>query len=358
MKLRLLGPYTLMGSMAIVFITTIIWVLRAPIHTFAFAHPAFFPAIVFGAAVLLAGLASVLAAEGSYLRHVWLERTARVTDLASLESQTYWARVRTRFPDPLEKITQPILRTRLGAELAAAWFDAGFGKKASRYVLLLFFTAIFGGVFGSRIGGAVLVIALTVLMPLIPRTVVNSRAENNRRRFSEQLPQVIEILAAGLAAGLSFQQAVSFTQEEVQPPAGTVFARIGRRIALGFPLENALWSVQKEQSDEGLALVTDGVILQHQFGGDIVRMLEDLGEVLRERVELEREVRAITAQGRLSGIVISALVPVSAAFLLSFNPQYIDVMFNTVIGQVLIVTAMVLLILGWTIISRLLRVPY
>lgn len=358
MKMRLLGPYTLMGSMAIAFITAILWVLRATIHAFAFAHPAFFPATVLGAAVLLAGLASVLAAEGSYLRRVWLERTTRVTELISLESQSYWARVKMRFPDPLEKITQPIFRTHLGAELAEAWFDAGFGDKASRYVLLLLFTAFFGGVFGSRIGGEVLAIAFAVLMPLIPRAVVHRRAENNRRRFNEQLPQVIEILAAGLAAGLSFHQAANFTQEEVQPPAGTVFARIGRRIALGFPLEEALWSVQKEQSDEGLALVTDGVILQHQFGGDIVRMLEDLGEVLRERVELEREVRAITAQGRLSGLVIAALVPVSAAFLLSFNPQYIDVMFNTVIGQVLIVTAMVLLILGWTIISRLLRIQY
>ncbi len=358
MKLHLLGPYTFMGSMLIASITVILWALRESIHAFAFDHPAFFPAIVLGGAVLLAGLASVLVVEGSYLRRVWLERTTRVTDLLSLGPQSFWAKVALRFPDPLEKIAQPIFRTRRGTELAETWFDAGFGEKASRYVLLLLFTAILGGVFGSRIGGAVLAIALTVLLPLIPRAVVHRRAENHRRRFSEQLPQVIEILAAGMAAGLSFQQAVSFTHEEVQPPAGMVFARLGRRMALGYPLEEALWSVQKEQSDEGLALVTDGVILQHQFGGDIVRMLEDLGEVLRERVELEREVRAITAQGRLSGIVIAALVPVSAAFLLSFNPQYVDVMFNTLIGQVLIVTAMVLLLLGWTIISRLLRIQY
>ena len=90
----------------------------------------------------------------------------------------------------------------------------------------------------------------------------------------------------------------------------------------------------------------------------MIRMLEETANLLRGRIELDREVRAVTAQGRLSGFVIAALVPVSAGILLAFNPRYIDVLFDTLIGQMLVVVALALQLLGWAIISRLLRIRY
>ena len=87
-------------------------------------------------------------------------------------------------------------------------------------------------------------------------------------------------------------------------------------------------------------------------------MLEESADLLRGRVELEREVRAVTTQGRLTGTVIAALVPVSAGILLAFNPRYIDVLFDTLIGQSLVVVAFVLQLVGWAIISRMVRIRY
>jgi len=87
-------------------------------------------------------------------------------------------------------------------------------------------------------------------------------------------------------------------------------------------------------------------------------MLEESADLLRGRVELEREVRAVTTQGRLTGTVIAALVPVSAGILLAFNPRYIDVLFDTLIGQLLVVVAFVLQLVGWAIISRMVRIRY
>jgi tight adherence protein B len=100
------------------------------------------------------------------------------------------------------------------------------------------------------------------------------------------------------------------------------------------------------------------LILQRKFGGDMVQMLGETSALLRERLELEREVRAITTQGRLSGIVIAALVPVSAGFLLAFNPRYIDVLFDNLLGQGLVILALALQLIGWAIISRLVRIRY
>jgi tight adherence protein B len=87
-------------------------------------------------------------------------------------------------------------------------------------------------------------------------------------------------------------------------------------------------------------------------------MLDDAAALLRDRHELEREVRAITAQGRLSGAIVAGLVPVSAGFLLLFNPGYLDILFNTLIGQVLVVLTIAFQLAGWYVISRLVRVRY
>ena len=236
--------------------------------------------------------------------------------------------------------------------------DADLGDKPSRYLLLLGLAALAGGLFGDRVAGPVVGFALALGCPCLPRSIVASRAAARRRRFGEQLPQALDSLAAGLSAGLSLQQAVEFSCQELPDPAGRVLAKLWRRMMLGFPAEEALRSLLEEHQEESLALVIEGIVLQRQFGGDLVRMLEEMGDLLRQRVELDREVRAVTTQGRLSSFVIAGLVPVSAGMLLMFNPRYVDVLFDTLPGQVLLVIALLLLFVGWWIISRLIRVRY
>jgi tight adherence protein B len=114
----------------------------------------------------------------------------------------------------------------------------------------------------------------------------------------------------------------------------------------------------KEHPEESLGLVIDSILLQRTYGGDLAQVLENTAQVIRERVELEREVRSVTVQGKLSGYVLAALVPVSAGFLLVFNPTYIEILFDTVFGQIILVAAMLLQGLGWVIISRLVRIRY
>jgi tight adherence protein B len=215
-----------------------------------------------------------------------------------------------------------------------------------------------GGIFGWRIGGPILGLALAVIFPLLPRQIVVTRASSNRRRFGEQLPQALDALGAGLAAGLSFPQAVEYATEELPKPIVEAFLRLQRRISLGHPVDRSLQRLLQESPEEGLALVIDGIILQRQFGGDLIGMLEETASLLRERLELEREVRAVTTQGRLSGWVVASLVPVSAGILLFSNPVYIDILFDTLIGQILLVVALLLQLLGWGIISRMVRIRY
>ena len=347
-----------MASALVALIATLAWTARASLNAFASEHPAFYTAIALGASLLCVTFALVLALESASLKRTWLERSASVIKLEGLKPPTFLETFSTIFPDPFESISQPLFHTSIGSLLRDEWIDAELGGKASRYLLILALFASGGYFIGARVGGFLLALGLLIIMPLLPRALVRSRAESYRRRFGEQLPQVLDGLASGLSAGLSFDGAVDYVLSDLPEPSRGTFTRLSRRLALGTPIKDALTRLQAEVEEEALRLVVDGLILQRQFGGDMVQMLEETAALLRERLELEREVRAITTQGRLSGIVIAALVPVSAGFLLSFNPRYIDVLFDNVIGQSLVILALVLQLIGWAIISRLVRIKY
>jgi len=195
-------------------------------------------------------------------------------------------------------------------------------------------------------------------LPILPRQIVMSRAEAGRRRFGEQLPQTLDALASGLSAGLSFQQAIRYAAEELPDPSAGAMKHLDRGIQLGRPVESALRGLEVEHPEESFGLVVDSIVLQRQFGGDLVAMFGQTAALLRERLELEQEVRAVTAQGRLSGLIIATLVPVSAGILLVFNPRYVDVLFDSLVGQILLVLVMILQLAGWAIISRIVRIRY
>lgn len=350
--------FTLAGVLGIIALSAIGWNRRYALHTFAATHPSILPAI--GAALLVSWLTLTIGlwAEGRALQRAWLTRAAQAAGLPRLVPMPWLSRVARRLPDPLEWLARPILQTRYGRQLQADWGDAGWGTKPSRAVLLLLATAVLGGFVGTRIGGPLLGSGLACTLPILPRSWIRTRGLAGRRRLGEQLPQALDVLASGLAAGLSLPQAVEYASHELPDPSGGTLARLARRMAFGHPPEAALRYLTAEVPDEALGLAAEAVLLQRQVGGDLVQVLENTGAVLRDRVELEQEVRAVTAQGRLSGAVIAALVPVSAGILLTANPRYVDVLFNSWIGQGLLVIALILQLAGWAIMSRLVRIQY
>jgi tight adherence protein B len=357
-KLHVRGPFTLPAAGIMAITVAAGWVFRHHLHSIVLKFPQLLPAVFVALVVLCLALAAVLWGEIEAKRRKWLRRASRVTGLASLESPGLFKRLVQRFPDPLQWVCAPLFRTPAGQRLADDWMNAGHGEKPSRYVLILFMVAICGWILGDRMAGPLLGLTIAITLPLIPRSIVSGRAAIRRRRFGEQLPQALDSISAGLAAGLSFQQAIKFSLQELPDPVDRVLAKAWRRMVLGFSVEDALRSLLDERSEEALALVIEGVVLQRQFGGDLVHMLDEMAGLLRERVELGREVRALTTQGRLSALVVAGLVPVSAGILLIFNPRYIDVLFETIPGQALLIISLLLLFAGWWIISRMIRQRY
>ncbi|MFP3852714.1 MAG: type II secretion system F family protein [Anaerolineales bacterium] len=334
------------------------WLFRESLHQLVTTRGGLIPAAVAALVVWLAVGGLVLIIRSRLMADQLRERTSSLTGLDKLKPKPMWRRWLDQLPDPLEWLLQPVLRTSWGRRRTLEWRQAGLGERGSRFLLLLLTTALAAGFLGAQLGGSLLAVAFACIAPLAPYRWVAGRAQERRRLFSEQIPAALDALAAGVSAGLSFQQSIRYAMGELPQPVADSMASVDRKILLGHPVEGVLLEWAERYPDEGLVLAVDGILLQRQMGGDLVGMLQRTADIARERIELQREVHAVTAQGRLSGWVIAGLVPVSAALLLSSNPQYINVLFDTLVGQLLLVIALLLQLIGWFVISRLIRVTY
>jgi tight adherence protein B len=334
------------------------WLFLPGLGIYIERHPAIFPAAILGASSLMVCLACVLWLESAHLRSSWLRRTATSAGLEALKPEPLLKRFSSKLAQAIDWIWQPLWKTKPGASMREAWLATGLPWRASLYPSVLIFFIVVSYFMGLRIAGPLLGSAFAFAAGMSVIRLVGARAASMSREIDEQLPAAIDSLAAGIAAGQSFQQALHATADEQSGPLGLVLKKLSTRLKLGLSTDEALMRLVEEHSQEGLGLVVEGILLQRQFGGDLVNMLDDVAALLRSRLELEREVRAITAQGRLSGAIVAGLVPVSAGFLLIFNPGYMDILFDTLIGQVLIVLTFTFQLAGWYVISRLVRVRY
>ena len=356
--MRFWGRNSLSGILIMVAVAAVAWFASPTLGRWIVERPAGLPSLLIACAIALLVLSLTLWLEHNALRIAWRARTSERLQIERLAPPSALARWVRGLPDPLEATFGQLARLPFLRSVARDWIDADLGTKVSRPMLLLGLAAALGWGIGTRIAGPLLGAALAISLPLAPRAWIAGRANGARRRFGEQLPLLLDSLASGLAAGLSLQQAVAFAAEEMPVPASAAMRTLSRRLALGHPFEEAMDSLLDLYPEESFGMVVEAIGLQRRFGGDLVRMLSEAGARLRDRVELEQEVRAVTAQGRLSGWVLAALVPVSAGLLLASNPRYIDVLFDTWIGQLLLVFSLALMLVGWAVISRLVRVTY
>ncbi len=328
------------------------------LHRLLVRSPALAPSLAVGLLMFSTLMLGALWLEQRLIEGAWRARTARRTGLPAIAAGRDAGQRRAHRQDFLEWLLRPVLRSSQGRQLTADWIDSGYGTKGSRYLLLIVAASAAGAGLGMRIAGPVLGLAVAAIAPLVVIRSVRARATTARRQMEQQLPQALDAIAAALAAGLSLPQAIHFAASDLPEPVAQVMVWLDLRLRLGRPIEHALTEVVRAFPEPSLAFALDGVAIQRAFGGNLVVMLHQTAALLRERADIEREVQAATSQGRLSGWIVAALVPVSAAILLFTNPRYIDVLFRTLIGQVALVVAIVLQLVGWLVISRLVRVRY
>jgi tight adherence protein B len=190
---------------------------------------------------------------------------------------------------------------------------------------------------------AMLVVLLGTVGPFLWLAVLASRRQ---AKFDEQLPSTLQLLSGALQAGHSLQQAVDTVVQEAGDPIAGEFQRVLTEARLGRPLEEAFEAMAKRTRSLDFEWTVMAIRLQRQVGGNLAEVLSTVSQTIRDRYSLKRQIRALSAEGRLSSLILSILPLLLFAALLIFNPLFLRPLFTTTIGIMMMAGAAVLMIFG------------
>lgn len=188
---------------------------------------------------------------------------------------------------------------------------------------------------------------------IVPRTIVRRIKLKRVQKFNSQIGDSLVVMSNSLRAGFSFLQAMELVSREMPSPISIEFARTLREMNLGTPTEEALVGLINRIESEDLDLVITAVMIQRQVGGNLAEVLDGISHTIRERIRIKGEIRTLTAQGRISGIIVGSL-PLAIGLVLSIiNPKYIGVLFINPIGWAMITVGVISMIIGIALIKKI-----
>lgn len=176
------------------------------------------------------------------------------------------------------------------------------------------------------------------------------------KKFQMQLPEALELLARALRSGQSLANAMHVVGEEMPEPIAGEFARVFEEQNLGIALEDSLKNMCERVPNMDLRFFVTSVGIQRQTGGDLAEILDKIGYVVRERFRILGQVKALTGEGRLSGVVLIALPFGLFGFMLNTKADYVESLWTTELGRKMSVVAIIAQIIGALVIRKIVNI--
>jgi len=241
--------------------------------------------------------------------------------------------------------------------LATALEVADISLRTGEYILLAAAATVLAALSGFAIGGAIGLLAGLVAGPLCSWLLVRSMADRRRAQFAELLPDNLQLLTSTLRSGYGLLQALTTLGREATEPARSEFRRVLLEVRVGRDPGDSLRALADRMGSDDFDWVVGAIDINREVGGDLAMIIDNVGETIRERQRLKRQVKTLSAEGRLSGYVLTALPLVLAMAMAVINPGYLAEL-RSGFGPVLVVGGAVLLVIGWIWIRRLTRLTF
>jgi tight adherence protein B len=250
--------------------------------------------------------------------------------------------------DNLGFVTMPLRRKLLQAGL-----DVTVG------VVIL--GALFGGLLGFVLAyvvtrSALVGLAMGAFAAGIPVLVVRFMASRRINKFEEQFPEATELLARSLRAGHAFTTGLSMVAEELPDPVGAEFRLVYDRQSFGMPITDALRDMAQRVPLIDARFFVTAVLTQRESGGNLAEVLDNLARLMRERFTVRREVKTLSAHGRITGLVLVCLTPALAAILFFLAPAHMMLLLSDPLGRFMVGGCIVLQIIGGLAIRKIINI--
>jgi tight adherence protein B len=243
--------------------------------------------------------------------------------------------------------------------LSAALERAGIDLRPGEFVVLAASAGVEGFALGFLLRGFLAGLLLAFGAGLGARFAVSALADRRQARFADQLGDTLQLLSGSLRAGYGLMQAVDSVAREADAPASEEFGRLVVETRLGRDMTDALTAMAERMESPDFEWVTQAIQIHREVGGDLAEVLDTVGETIRERNKLRRQVKALTAEGRMSAWVLLAL-PFGVALLMYFlNRPYISELWsNGLLGYLLMGTAGVMMTAGVIWMTKLVKIEF
>ena len=258
--------------------------------------------------------------------------------------------------DVTKRLMSPAAEQRLSGRLELA----GVARKPAQWMLL-------GGCVAVVIAAALSIVTGNVIVGLVVgalvgwlsmRSLLSFLIRRRRNAFTEQLPDLLQLIASSLQSGFSLPQALDAVVRETAQPAVGEFTRAMAEARLGADLEDCLETIADRMGSDDLRWTVMAIRIQRGIGGNLAEVLTATVNTIRERGYLRRQVHALSADGRLSAYILIALPVGIGGFLFLTRPTYMRPLYTTHVGEFLLAGAFVLLVLGTVIMRQMIKLEY
>lgn len=249
-----------------------------------------------------------------------------------------------------------ITRWAFTERLQALIDKSGLPLRSSEFVFFHALAVGAGAIVGFMLAGPAGLVLLTSVLAFLPIFWLTRMRAKREKRFHDQLPDTLSLIAGALKAGYSFLQAVDMTVKETEPPISIEFKRVLTEARLGLPIEQALENMAKRVESNTFDWMVMAVKIQREVGGNLAEILEILAETIRDRDRVGRQVMVLTAEGRLSASILFLLPFAVSLILWVLNPDYLSLLFSHPLGLSMLAVAVLMLAAGGAWLKKIVNI--
>ena len=255
-----------------------------------------------------------------------------------------------------EGLNKVIEKRTFGAKIANKLAQASVKLTVVEYLILNAASIVLVGALAFLVFRNFLFILGFGLGAFLPRIIVNVLKARRLKQFNNQLGDTINLLVNGIRSGYSMPQAMETVAKDMPPPVSEEFRRVTLEIGLGIPLEEALDHMLRRVESADLDLLITAINVQHEVGGNLAEILDIISHTIRERVRIQGEIKTLTAQGQITGYVLSGLPFALTGILFVLNREYMSRMFTTTCGWIMVGISIVIIVAGFFAMQKIVKI--
>jgi tight adherence protein B len=280
----------------------------------------------------------------------------RLREIGGLESTVNARTLLKKVSLKKSMVDESLAKFQLINHLQTLMVRADLTWKMSSFLVVMALIGLVGLVVGMGKWGILGGLGGGGLGVFIPYKFLVRKGKKRLKKFEQQLPEALDLMARGLKAGLAFPSGLQQVAKEMPDPIGTEFSIVYSEFSHGRDLSSALLGLSRRIDMRDLSFFTTAVLIQRETGGNLTDILEKISVLIRARFQLRNQISALTAEGRLSGLVLILLPPALVVLLMIINPGYESDLFNLPVGQLMCGVAVIMQLVGMLLIRKIVNI--